>query len=707
MAVASDGSRYSGVVGLIYVFNLVVGFGALTLPDVFYKSGYVLATLFLMLLAFVSYITATFVVECMAIGNAMMFLDLEGVKKGKSRLSMDARGQDAVSAQADRLEEEGGELEDERNMLLGRSDRQNQTVNRRVSTASNGGSSGQQTKSDASARVTDQTSPVDKDPFELRRQLELSDLARLFLGPKGSKLLAAITAVYLYGDLAIYATATPTTLVNVYPGDMKEVSLPFFADPVQVDETLAYNVWLFIFACIVVPLSCLNFSKTKHLQIFTCTYRNFALFAMIMMAIRRYQHHEEALKAAEADPSNTLLEEETILHPPVAVFGRLPKLFGAATYSFMCHHSIPGLVCPIHDKPRRSIMKILAIDYGLITIFYLALCLTAMLAFGTWQSPSCITNHHDLTCSIQKIYILNFATPEHPLFGEVLTMLPVFICLTNFPLIAITTRNNLIPWFETGKRVLFGMLGLEETPEYIPIGKNASADGRSSSNSALKSSSAAAAAAAAVGGRKSSTKRTSSNDGIELIETLSENSSSGNENRSTSPAPSSNGSSKKPAASSPGAVSPKVWHSLLVSIPPIIIAYLIQDVGVVVEFTGSYAGLTLEFLFPCWLVLSARKRLALVIDQSSLGANPFGSPFQGRAWVRCVLLWAFISLFFIISQQVSERRYHPDVVTPIADANITLAIHSAGNMTDTFRNITESLNSTLPPRLLAFIYTLD
>lgn len=52
------------------MFNLIVGTGALTLPSAFAKAGWLLSTILLILLAFVSFITVTFVIECIACANA-------------------------------------------------------------------------------------------------------------------------------------------------------------------------------------------------------------------------------------------------------------------------------------------------------------------------------------------------------------------------------------------------------------------------------------------------------------------------------------------------------------------------------------------------------------------------------------------------------------------------------------------------------------
>lgn len=56
--------------GLVYVFNLIVGTGALTLPAAFAGAGWLFSTFLMMLLAFVSFVTVTFVIESMACANA-------------------------------------------------------------------------------------------------------------------------------------------------------------------------------------------------------------------------------------------------------------------------------------------------------------------------------------------------------------------------------------------------------------------------------------------------------------------------------------------------------------------------------------------------------------------------------------------------------------------------------------------------------------
>jgi hypothetical protein len=65
-------SQYSPLTGLIYIFNLIVGTGALTLPAAFHDVGWLLSSVIVIMLAFMSYLTGTFVIESMAAANAMV-----------------------------------------------------------------------------------------------------------------------------------------------------------------------------------------------------------------------------------------------------------------------------------------------------------------------------------------------------------------------------------------------------------------------------------------------------------------------------------------------------------------------------------------------------------------------------------------------------------------------------------------------------------
>jgi len=68
---ATETQSFSSGTAAIYIFNLIVGTGALALPNAFSLAGWGLGTGLLVLLAVFSYITASFVVESMAACNGI------------------------------------------------------------------------------------------------------------------------------------------------------------------------------------------------------------------------------------------------------------------------------------------------------------------------------------------------------------------------------------------------------------------------------------------------------------------------------------------------------------------------------------------------------------------------------------------------------------------------------------------------------------
>uniref|UniRef100_A0A1I7T0Q8 Aa_trans domain-containing protein n=1 Tax=Caenorhabditis tropicalis TaxID=1561998 RepID=A0A1I7T0Q8_9PELO len=69
---SSGSGTYSQTVGLLYVFNLIVGTGALALPKAFQTAGWLLSITLLTFSAFMSYVAATFVIEALSVANAVI-----------------------------------------------------------------------------------------------------------------------------------------------------------------------------------------------------------------------------------------------------------------------------------------------------------------------------------------------------------------------------------------------------------------------------------------------------------------------------------------------------------------------------------------------------------------------------------------------------------------------------------------------------------
>lgn len=118
------------------------------------------------------------------------------------------------------------------------------------------------------------------------------------------------------------------------------------------------------------------------------------------------------------------------LPPPARIEG-FPVLFGVSIYSFMCQHSLPGMITPM--KTKKNVLWMIFSDFSLILLFYLILTYTGAFRFT----------------HIEDIYTLNFfnSSATHVtlrvFLGYYLALFPVFTLSTNFPIISITLRENL------------------------------------------------------------------------------------------------------------------------------------------------------------------------------------------------------------------------------------------------------------------------
>ena len=131
--------------------------------------------------------------------------------------------------------------------------------------------------------------------------------------------------------------------------------------------------------------------------------------------------------------------------PALANFRSLPSLFGISVYSFMCQHSLPGMVTPMRGK--KWVYWMLAGDFAMTLLFYLLLTITGSFAFKP--------------CEMRELYTLDFFNPSGNIvlliIGTYLALFPVFTLSTNFPIIAVTLRENL----KSLARLILKMLNIQ------------------------------------------------------------------------------------------------------------------------------------------------------------------------------------------------------------------------------------------------------
>ncbi|XP_011703756.1 PREDICTED: transmembrane protein 104 homolog isoform X2 [Wasmannia auropunctata] len=373
--------QYPTWVGLVYIFNLIVGTGALTLPAVFSQAGWALGLSVILVLAFISFVTVTFVIEAMASANAIVMW------------------------------------------------RHNQQRKRVLQTTGESGPSNSDSEDTPLVAAALSTSPDRSDTcryYVIRDKIEMGQMASIFFNRFGTTLFYLCFAVYLYGDLSIYGTAVAKSLADVactyLPKNLTcNDTIPdteLCWEGTMFNRLDAYRIFLTMFVLSLGPFVFFNVQKTKYLQLLTSIMRWLAFIIMIVYALKNLFIH-----GPRGDP-------------PIASLAGIPSLFGACVYSFMCHHSLPALVAPVANKSKLN--RFLALDYTLIALFYLLLALTGIFAFERLDDLYTLDfgpRGLDDCSKSDNIFML--------LMEYFLALFPVFTLSTSFPIIAITLRNNL------------------------------------------------------------------------------------------------------------------------------------------------------------------------------------------------------------------------------------------------------------------------
>lgn len=355
--------------------------------------------------------------------------------------------------------------------------------------------------------------------YHVNTNIELGEIASLYLNKMGHFIFFSSLCIYLFGDLSIYAAASGKTLVNLCcdsKNNTEDYSTTCFEN-YEVTKMTMYRIFVAIFAILIGPFTYFNIQKTKYLQFFTITIRWMAFIIMVTVA------------------STKLIQYGQQGYPKLINLVEVPALAGSSVYSFMCHHSIPGLIAPISDK--RFIMKKIGGDFFVIFSFYLLLALTGSFAFQT----------------LEDLYSLNFIHYEDSgIFGKIigffLGAFPLFPMSTSFPIIAITLQSNL---------------------------KNLFLDRCVDSRNFV--------------------------------------------------------------------VNRLIFPSLAV-LPPVIVALTTHNIKYLVEITGTYAGVMVQYIIPVILVFYARKKC---FQDFGYNNHMYTSPFRHYAWLLFVIIWSIICIIFV------------------------------------------------------------
>ncbi|XP_058058971.1 transmembrane protein 104 homolog [Anopheles bellator] len=404
----AQAEEYPSWVGFVFIFNLIVGTGALALPSAFSRAGWMLGALAIAVLAFVSYVTVTFVIETMACANAVQnWRRLQCIKRDRVvEHDEDSNVETIVEPAPSEISSDEGNPSEQQQLMT----------------------------HDANIEQTPLNIMYCRQTYySLSSKIELGEMANMFFGRTGRFLFYLCLAVYLYGDLSIYTAAVAKSLRDVMCAHNQPANATDADDRSELcwqggllTRLDVYRLCEVGFAALLGPFALFNVQKTKYLQLLTVLFRWLAFSVMISIAVHRL--------LAPVDDAIPIV-------PKRADITALPYLIGTCIYSFMCHHSLPSLLTPIANKSNLKVL--VSLDYALIGVFYLLLALTGVFAFG----------------DIKDLYTLNFIPSADQTNGLLktieyfLALFPVLTLSASFPIIAITLRDNLQTLFYDSTQV--------------------------------------------------------------------------------------------------------------------------------------------------------------------------------------------------------------------------------------------------------------
>ncbi|TYZ63287.1 hypothetical protein PybrP1_009076 [[Pythium] brassicae (nom. inval.)] len=374
-----DIGSYSPLTGFVFIFNLIVGAGALTIPRAFAQVGLVYGSVALATLAVTSYVTATFMVEAIAGVNALRRRERH-VRATAAGSAADNTGDSDVEDQDD----DDDRMQTEFMPLMA------------------------DDKLEKRLRVK---SPDVLFKFDLSKKMELAQMAETLFSRNGNIAFYACVIVYLFGDLAIYAVAVPKSMREIVCPRPSPTASRWRCSE-HLDSSQLYKLFVVAFGLLLSPFAFGHVSKTRTLQFVTTVVRHVSFGLMILLAL-------VGIARGEGRSFDDVLSYE---RPE-----NISTFFGVCIYSFMCHHSIPGFIAPITNKARVGF--VLASAFAAVLCVYVVLSYSATFRFQPDE--------------IDDVYTLNFKSYPIRAVAYFLSLFPVCTLSANFPVITITLRENL------------------------------------------------------------------------------------------------------------------------------------------------------------------------------------------------------------------------------------------------------------------------
>ena len=181
-----------------------------------------------------------------------------------------------------------------------------------------------------------------------KHKYEITELCDMFMGSNFKNIYTVVICVYMYGTLWVFSAVFGKALA--------------YHMTIAGSEDWSYAFYLFLFACLVVPTSCMELREQVYMQCILAALRIVMMVLMLMTVLP---------SLLNTDLDHPFLEDDGSVQDngggaEGAVWGNIHHIITIGAYAFIFHHSVPSLSQPVKDKKSLSAIFSTTISFCLI-----------------------------------------------------------------------------------------------------------------------------------------------------------------------------------------------------------------------------------------------------------------------------------------------------------------------------------------------------
>lgn len=375
------------------ILNIVLATGVFTLPFSLYEAGVVLGGVVLLLISLTSFITSSFLIESIAIANA--------INKEEQQIYSEIRTS----------------ITSENSMLVGSIHDVNMEGLLKFNSPLNSPTSSTTSEIEGKNKLNDTVDKDDederRDSFYIEKRFEVLKMTKSAFSKPYYLISIVIMIGYVYISITSNAVLMGTSLEQI-------LIKTFDLKPLEDSKVgiLYYIVVGFYYFCIL-TVSLRNIEELKK-------FTSIIMLARIVVIALIVGSCFYIIKKDGITPIDKI---------PKMNFDNITLMIGNTLFYFMIQHSVPGIVEGF--KPQRNLMKLLFFSFFISFVVFYAYGIITLLTFGKYTNCSL----DDFPSAIRNYFNLNFLGLSF--VGYVINYYPIFNIITG-SIQLITLKNNFV-----------------------------------------------------------------------------------------------------------------------------------------------------------------------------------------------------------------------------------------------------------------------